>query len=233
LLLHLTFCSFEFDQEMNCDSLTNALKISHVGPPGTTTAPSVRGTPACAKITGDPVPELDAAPISAWSWTATIENASDGIYDFILGNVSTYPAGATSGVSGLFILRFDVRTNWLPLLMLSVAPSLSSTLISWSERVCPITLSSGPRRPTTTTASSLDRTTPGRCQSLIPRPKSSLTLLALDAHPDLVSLIPPLSAHQNSCRRRIRPFPVHRNVRSQLDGLASLRGGDQVRQQGL
>lgn len=178
---------------MNCDSLTNALKISHVGPPGTTTTPSVRGTPACAKITGNPVPELDAAPISAWSWTATIENASDGIYDFILGNVSTYPAGANSGVSSLTILRFDVRTERWLMLMLSLVP-YSSTPTSWFERVCPTTLSSGPRPPTTTAASSLDRTTPGHCQTFFP----SLPLIyAVVA--DLASAL----SSQHARRRRI------------------------------
>jgi hypothetical protein len=53
----------------------------------------------CSKLQNQsPPPELAGVPPSGWSWTQTVESASDGIYEFVIGNVSTFGPGGSTGV---------------------------------------------------------------------------------------------------------------------------------------
>ena len=110
------------------DSVSKNIKIGFTGAPGAKT-PSFSGNdPKCAKLENQsPPPQLAGAPPSKWSWTVsslfvssrapsadlqflrrlhlllpsqqTVQDAGDGIYEFVIGNVSTWQTGGSTGVS--------------------------------------------------------------------------------------------------------------------------------------
>ena len=97
--------TFEYDQEMDCGSIDNNLTLNFTGIPGAT-APTFRGNGVCSNNVDQTVSDdLSAVAPSAWSYTRTIQNAGDGLYEFMVGrNAATYPAARTTGVSAQVIL---------------------------------------------------------------------------------------------------------------------------------
>lgn len=90
--------SFEFNTEMNCNSVTNGLSfsMSSSGKGGNPTfdANSVK----CGPVQNpDPV-NLSGGQVSAWSWSVTLNNVPDGILQLTLNNVATQDGTATTGV---------------------------------------------------------------------------------------------------------------------------------------
>jgi alpha-1,3-glucan synthase len=104
--------AFEYDVEMNCQSLTNALTINYsLG--NSTLEPKIRGTPTCRVLAADEVeiPEIAGVPPSGWRWSATVENAPDGLYEFIIGSVSSQSGNAQTGSTDHVIVRKGADTN--------------------------------------------------------------------------------------------------------------------------
>ncbi|CED84111.1 alpha--glucan synthase [Phaffia rhodozyma] len=122
--------SFEFDQEMNCDSLTQSLNITFHGAPGSTAKPKISGTPVCGSLKGQSPPvDLQVVPPSGWRWNATVADAEDGIYEISFNNVATYPAAVNLTTNHRFIVRKGKLDN--PLVFIDEA-DYSSDLLSGS-----------------------------------------------------------------------------------------------------
>lgn len=99
---------FMYDQEMNCEDLTSAITIT-ASTGGSTSTPTL-GTASCATVSGQPRSEILAAPVSTWSYTATVSNAPDGIYQFhIASGVATQDATNATTVSLSKIIPDQVR----------------------------------------------------------------------------------------------------------------------------
>lgn len=106
--------TFQFDQQMDCESLTRHLTITFTGGPGSSN-PTIGPNPECSQLTNRQSPsELTAASAPVWQWKGTVTNAGDGIYDFQLGkNVSTYPAGDSTRVSPSLIRALSACSAYL------------------------------------------------------------------------------------------------------------------------
>ena len=82
------------------------VRLYFTGAPGSNAQPTVgRGVFGMRDLVGQVPTELDNVAPSAWKWTATVSNAADGIYEFVVGNVSTYPASDYSGAPAHLLVR--------------------------------------------------------------------------------------------------------------------------------
>jgi alpha-1,3-glucan synthase len=100
----------EFDQPMDCDSVTNAITIDGKFASGMT--PTVRANAnGCQSFTPTEQPELIGVAPSAWYWEGTIQNAPDGIYDITIGSARTQAGtagtatGSTSGLDHVLVRK--------------------------------------------------------------------------------------------------------------------------------
>jgi len=92
------------------DSLQVALYFT--GAPGSNAKPTVgRGVCSMQNLVGQVPTELDNVAPSAWKWTASVANAADGIYEFVVGNVSTWPASDSSGAPAHLLVRKGLADN--------------------------------------------------------------------------------------------------------------------------
>ena len=93
------------------DSIDNGLMINFVGAPGAS-KPTFSGKGQCGTLQGQtPPPELSAAPPSGWAYKRTVQGAADGIYEFVVGNASTFPAGAGTGANARLMVRKGALDN--------------------------------------------------------------------------------------------------------------------------
>jgi alpha-1,3-glucan synthase len=90
--------AFEFNVEMNCDSVTNGLsfQMSSSGKGSNPTFDPNR-VKCGAVLDPDPV-KISGAEISAWSWSVTLNNVPDGILELTLTNIATQDGTAMTGV---------------------------------------------------------------------------------------------------------------------------------------
>lgn len=87
---------FEFNVPMaSCDAVSKAITytMASSGKGGNPTVTNVR----CGAMTGTNASPLAAAPVSAWSWNATLTNVPDGVLTITVNNA---PAAAASGTNG-------------------------------------------------------------------------------------------------------------------------------------
>ncbi|KAL7416221.1 putative alpha-1,3-glucan synthase [Mrakia frigida] len=103
--------ALEYDQEMDCESVTANLRLNYFGP-GTTT-PSFEGTTGtCIRLENQTPPaELSGVPPSGWRYTRTIQNAPDGVYEILAGNSSTFPSGGFTGADAHLLVRKGALDN--------------------------------------------------------------------------------------------------------------------------
>lgn len=97
--------TLEFDQQMDCDSVTAAVRLNFKGGPSAQN-PSIRTNPKpqCTIIpraNRKTIDSLVSAPPSVWTWTTQIDNASDGVYEFIVGDSKSYNSGGNGGTGTL------------------------------------------------------------------------------------------------------------------------------------
>ncbi|KAH8833661.1 modular protein with glycoside hydrolase family 13 and glycosyltransferase family 5 domains [Flagelloscypha sp. PMI_526] len=101
---------FEFNVEMNCDSVTNSISMQMA-------SSGKGGKPTLGKATCGAVAKPDPAKISgdaqsAWSWAATVQNMPDGILTITLNNPQAEGTGANStGAVDSVMLRKGTADN--------------------------------------------------------------------------------------------------------------------------
>ncbi|KAL7417332.1 putative alpha-glucan synthase [Mrakia frigida] len=118
----------EYDQEMDCDSMNAAVTISYNGT-GTTT-PSFEGDGTCTALTNQAPPEeLSVVPPSGWRYTRTVQNAGDGVYEFLVANATTYQTGGHTGVTAHLMVRKGAIDNAM---VWTVQADYSKTLLTGS-----------------------------------------------------------------------------------------------------
>lgn len=96
--------TLEFSDSMDCDSVTQAIlfNMSSSGHGGNPTI--VSSSISCINIDpskADP-PNIVGAAISAWSWSATLQNVPDGILEIIVTNAANQAMTQSTGVCFLF-----------------------------------------------------------------------------------------------------------------------------------
>jgi alpha-1,3-glucan synthase len=90
--------SFEFNTEMSCDSVTNAMtfNMSSSGKGGN---PSVQpGSIVCGAVTNPDPSNLPGGSTSVWAWSATLQNMPDGVLTIKLNNPAAQSGNGTTGV---------------------------------------------------------------------------------------------------------------------------------------
>jgi alpha-1,3-glucan synthase len=105
---------FEFNVEMNCDSVTNSLSLN-MSSSGKGSTPKVnRGSIRCAAVSSPDPARIPGGSISLWSWSATIEDVPDGVLTLTLDKPTVEGGNATTGVcrmlsSALLFADFTAR----------------------------------------------------------------------------------------------------------------------------
>ncbi|KAF8580884.1 glycosyltransferase family 5 protein [Ramaria rubella] len=103
--------SFEYNLEMNCQSLTNALtfNMSSSGQAGNVSfnADAVQ----CGPVQNPDPTIIPGSQISAWSWSVTLNNVPDGILQISVGDVATQDGTATTGTIDTLLLRKGSSAN--------------------------------------------------------------------------------------------------------------------------
>ncbi|KAL8840879.1 MAG: hypothetical protein Q9170_001143 [Blastenia crenularia] len=98
-----------YSQEMDCDSITNSLKIN-----STTEDKSIakldKDSVTCQKSTTDEPPQLVGAIPTQWTWTANLINVANGIHQLTLPNVTTSDNQSTGSVDH-FLFRIGQQDN--------------------------------------------------------------------------------------------------------------------------
>lgn len=87
--------SIEFDQTMNCDSVTNSITLD-MASSGKGSTPKITSINCQNGITGDPS-KLSGGSTSQWSWSATLTNFPDGVLTINVNNPKS-SAGNSTGV---------------------------------------------------------------------------------------------------------------------------------------
>ncbi|KAH9484208.1 Cell wall alpha-1,3-glucan synthase mok13 [Psilocybe cubensis] len=104
---------FEFNVPMaSCDAVSRAITytMASSGKGGNPTVTNVR----CGAMTGTNTSPLAAAPVSAWSWNATLTNVPDGVLTITVNNAPAAPAaGAATGTGTIdhFLVRKGAADN--------------------------------------------------------------------------------------------------------------------------
>lgn len=97
--------SFEYNIEMDCNSLTNALtfQTSSSGKGGNVTVDP--NSIKCGAVQNPDPALIFATQTSVWSWSGTLNNVPDGLIQISLGNIATQGGNATTGVCSYLILE--------------------------------------------------------------------------------------------------------------------------------
>ena len=102
--------SFEFSVEMNCDALVSDISIKS-STTGSVLPAFDLHTVQCEKLTdGERAPYVGAIP-SAWSWSATLKNVSDGIHQLVIKDATTAQGSASTGSTDRFLIRVGQSDN--------------------------------------------------------------------------------------------------------------------------
>ncbi|KAG8940827.1 Cell wall alpha-1,3-glucan synthase ags1 [Tulasnella sp. 424] len=104
--------AFEYNTAMNCDWITQNLKIE-VASSGQGGTPTIRtGSVNCQALTNQPVSYLSGDTFSTWRWSATLDNVPDGIIRFTLTNVPVNGSTTrTTGRTDRLMIRKGSRSN--------------------------------------------------------------------------------------------------------------------------
>ncbi|KAH8900941.1 alpha-1,3-glucan synthase [Thozetella sp. PMI_491] len=120
--------SFHFSAAMSCDKVTSSIKIESTTEKGTV-AKINPSTIKCANISiadGERAPYIGSLA-SAWSWSATLTDVSDGIHRVTVQNATTLDLGSYTNANDAFLLRVGNAQN--PVVFPNLA-NYSSTLLS-------------------------------------------------------------------------------------------------------
>lgn len=85
----------EYDREMNCESVTNAITITGSWI-GSDLKPELAGTPVCQSFDSTDPTEINEIGPSVWFWEGVINNAPDGIYDIQVGKAQSQSSATTT-----------------------------------------------------------------------------------------------------------------------------------------
>lgn len=99
--------TIEYDQEMNCDSLRQAMSINYSGTGGTPTLS--QGT--CQTIGTQARPNIVGVAPSYWRWTGQIQNAGEGIYEIVIKQVSAQNGGVQTTGTDHLLVRVGSSSN--------------------------------------------------------------------------------------------------------------------------
>lgn len=102
--------TIEYDTEMNCQSLQQAMRVEYSG--NAASQPTL-STIGCGVIPDGEVtaPELVSVAPSYWRWTGQIQNAGDGIYEIIIDPVSTDAGNLTTQGTDHLMIRAGADNN--------------------------------------------------------------------------------------------------------------------------
>lgn len=90
--------SFEFNVAMNCESVTSNLSFN-LSSSGQGGEPTIRNTSvSCGPMANADTSIISGGAISAWSWSATIDNIADGVLTLSLNNASTEDGTSSTNV---------------------------------------------------------------------------------------------------------------------------------------
>ncbi|KAJ8521655.1 hypothetical protein ONZ45_g1682 [Pleurotus djamor] len=102
--------TFEFNVEMNCDSVKNSMSFN-ISSSGIGRQPSiVEDSVKCTKMTGE-APKIPGVSPSSWSFTATIQDVSDGVLVITVDNPSVEGGKATTGAVDHLMIRKGLADN--------------------------------------------------------------------------------------------------------------------------
>ena len=154
--------SLEFNVEMDCDSVTNAVSLN-MSSSGHGDAPSVANI-NCGAVQNPDATIIPGDTVSAWAWSATLNNFPDGVLEIKLDNPQGADGGNTTNVSISTGFRencpdHDCRPS---IIFCSVRVSRRT---SWSSRTT-TTITMRSRRRTASTSSSIKPSVP--TSSVIP-----------------------------------------------------------------
>ncbi|KAF8121955.1 glycoside hydrolase family 13/glycosyltransferase family 5 protein [Boletus edulis] len=101
----------EFNTAMSCTSVTDSITFnmssSGIGGPPTLDTSSV----ACNTVTNPVVTSLTGVALSAFSWSATLNNVPDGILEIVVTNPRTSDQSASTGVVDHLLVRKGAADN--------------------------------------------------------------------------------------------------------------------------
>ncbi|KAI5452972.1 hypothetical protein NCC49_006506 [Naganishia albida] len=121
--------TFEYDTEMNCESLTSHLTVRHSL--GNSTLQPSFGTANCALLTQSADSELLMVANSTWAYSVTLNNAPDGVYEFIVSaGVTAQNGNLTTNANDYLLIRKGGSDN---VMVDQDAGSYSSTLLTQSD----------------------------------------------------------------------------------------------------
>lgn len=115
----------QFSREMDCQSVLRGITVESTTEDGTTMRLDDSSV-SCASMAGA-ASDLIAAPVSAWSFSATLTNVSHGVHTIILSNVTTAAAGDSNTIAvDRYMFRLGAANN--PIVFPSTANYTSGTL---------------------------------------------------------------------------------------------------------
>lgn len=101
----------EFNVEMNCDSVTNSITFD-VSSNTKVSAPTISGKPTCGPVNNPDPNIITGGDVSAWSWSATLNNVPDGIIRMTVTKPSAEATGGgDTGAVDHFLLRKGAADN--------------------------------------------------------------------------------------------------------------------------
>jgi alpha-1,3-glucan synthase len=90
--------ALQFNVEMNCNSVTSSISFN-MSSSGKGGNPSInQNSIKCAAISNPDPSAISAAGTSAWSWSATIQDVSDGVLTLTVKNPAAQNGNVTTGV---------------------------------------------------------------------------------------------------------------------------------------
>ncbi|KAL4253159.1 glycosyltransferase group 1 family protein [Abortiporus biennis] len=101
--------TFEFNVAMSCTDITQAISFN-MSSSGQGSTPTISGTPKCAPIT-TPDSEVVGADVSAFSWSASLQNVPDGILEITVNNPKNSDGTMSTGAVDHFLVRKGSSKN--------------------------------------------------------------------------------------------------------------------------
>ncbi|WWD19870.1 hypothetical protein CI109_104338 [Kwoniella shandongensis] len=121
---------FEFDTEMDCNSVQNALQLKS-SIIGSSAQPNLsQGT--CGVVDNPEVPSIPSIAPSRWRWSGQIQNAADGVYEITINSANSYGTNVASNMVSHLLIRVGTHDN--PIVFPDEA-QFSDTLLSVSNGV--------------------------------------------------------------------------------------------------
>ncbi|WVN90024.1 uncharacterized protein L203_105256 [Cryptococcus depauperatus CBS 7841] len=102
--------AIEYDADMDCDSLRQAMSLKFVTADGGSPSLSQGNCMSIAEADRERLEIPSVAP-GRWRWTGQIQNAPDGIYEITIQNVNSQISGVSTGTIDHLILRIGTEKN--------------------------------------------------------------------------------------------------------------------------